>query len=102
MKIKIFTALASFLILSSYVLEAQNVEFLKTNFRGKEKEFKEAKNQLSNGNKFFELGPGMYLNALDYYLKANKFNPDNAELNFKIGLCYLNTVQKTKSIEYLE
>jgi flagellar motor protein MotB len=39
---------------------------------------------------------------LEYYLKAHAFNPDNADLNMRIGECYLHTKDKDKSIEYLE
>ncbi len=41
--------------------------------------------------------------ALLIYNKLLKDNPDNANLNFKIGFCYLNTVlEKTKAITFLE
>ncbi|HOY30870.1 MAG TPA: OmpA family protein [Bacteroidales bacterium] len=81
---------------------AQNVEFEKNNFPGREKEFKEARNSFVTGSKYYEMGKGMYLTALEYLLDAQKFNPDNADLNYMIGNCYLNTVQKTKSIGYFE
>ena len=40
--------------------------------------------------------------AIDSYLKADKFNPDNALLNYKIGRCYLDQNDKTEAINYLE
>ena len=83
-------------------MKAQNVEFDKANFPKKEKELKEAKNRFSSGKKYFEMGKGMYITALEDLLKAQAFNPNNAELNYIIGMCYLNTVQKTKSIEYFQ
>jgi outer membrane protein OmpA-like peptidoglycan-associated protein len=42
----------------------------------------------------------MYI-AIDYYLKANAFNPNNASLNFKLGICYLNSPNKFKSLDFL-
>lgn len=86
----------------SLTTKAQNIQFYKSNFPDKPKEFKEAKANLAQGNKFFDLGPGMYMSALDFFLKAQAFNPNNAELNYKIGACYINSIQKTKSISYLE
>jgi outer membrane protein OmpA-like peptidoglycan-associated protein/tetratricopeptide (TPR) repeat protein len=91
-----------FVFAGTTFLKAQNVEFVKSNFPGKTKEFKEAKNNVSQGKKYYELGKGMYLTAIEYFLKAQTFNPNNAELNFLIGDCYLNTVQKTKAIDFFE
>ena len=39
---------------------------------------------------------------LEHYLKAYDFNPNNAQLNYKIGRCYLKTIQKPNSVKYLE
>jgi hypothetical protein len=40
---------------------------------------------------------------LPYYLELHKLYPDNNNLNYRIGVCYLNIPgQKHKSIEYLE
>ena len=63
---------------------------------------KEAKKNIKMGNTLFIKGEGYYNEALDYYLKANLFNPDNAELNYKIGICYLYTADKDKALEHLE
>jgi tetratricopeptide (TPR) repeat protein len=44
-----------------------------------------------------------YTEALPLYLKINKQQPNNDNINFKIGVCYLNIpYEKEKSIEYLE
>ncbi len=46
---------------------------------------------------------GDFPSALLLYKELLIEQPDNANLNFKIGYCYLNTVlEKTKAIEYLE
>jgi outer membrane protein OmpA-like peptidoglycan-associated protein/tetratricopeptide (TPR) repeat protein len=91
-----------FVFAGATILKAQNVEFVKSNFPGKTKEFNEARKNISQGKKYFGLGRGMYMTAIEYFLKAQTFNPDNAELNYLIGDCYLNTVQKTKSIGFFE
>ncbi|MFW5781400.1 MAG: hypothetical protein ACOCXD_02410, partial [Bacteroidota bacterium] len=44
-----------------------------------------------------------YNEALPSYLRLLKLYPDNANLNYKIGICYLNIpYEKEKSITYLE
>jgi len=46
---------------------------------------------------------GQYSNALACFLKLDSMIPNNPNINFNIGLCYINsTDQKTKSIPYLE
>ncbi len=46
---------------------------------------------------------GNYHKALAYYIELLKDFPNNANLNFKAGFCYLNTAtQKAKAISYLE
>ena len=42
----------------------------------------------------------MFREALTKYLVAQKINPNNAQLNFKIGKCYINGSEKAKSLEY--
>ena len=82
----------------------KNVEFVKENFekahRGK---LKDALSAIKDGDKYFEQGRKGYKKALAYYLKANRFNPNNAKLNYKIGICFLmGTIYKLKSISYFE
>lgn len=97
----IIYTIALFVFVSFYST-AQNVEFVKSNFPDKKTEFKQARNNFTVGIKYYDLGKGMYSTALEYFLDAQKFNPDNAKLNYLIGSCYLNTVQKIKSIDYFE
>lgn len=94
--------LVIFGFLASFGLNAQSIEFDKKNFPDKPRELKEAKSNLDQGNKNYDLGQGMYTTALDYFLKAQAFNPNNAQLNYRIGRCYLASIQKTKAITYLE
>ena len=80
---------------------SQNVEFDKKNFsKDDKKEFKEARSELKEGNDYFEAF--RYSTALEHYRAAQAFNPDNALLNYKVGMCYLKTMTKIKSIPYLE
>lgn len=81
---------------------AQNVEFTKENFKENKDGLKEAKNKIEEGDKFFEQGSVFYKQAIDPYMVAQKFNPNNALLNYKIGKCYLYSNYKLKSIPFLE
>ena len=79
----------------------QNVEFNKENFPEDKKGLKDAINNIETGDSyFFNADYTMYI-AIDYYLKANTFNPNNALLNFKLGICYLNSPNKYKSLDFL-
>lgn len=91
-----------FVILSNYLFVfSQNVDFSKENFSSNPDGFKEAQSNLRKGDDFFKNG-GFYIKALEYYLKANDFNPENADLNYKIGVCYLSSSFKYKAITHLE
>lgn len=98
-------------------INAQNIPFDKKIFKERKEEFKAAKNNLDEGEDLFNIFPTTFLNitsddykgrmfnyriALPYLYKANKFNPNNAELNYKIGRCYLvNAVYKEEAIPHL-
>jgi outer membrane protein OmpA-like peptidoglycan-associated protein/tetratricopeptide (TPR) repeat protein len=83
-------------------VSSQNVDFTTTNFPGKEDALKDALRAIKKGDELFNAGTQLYNLALDHYLKANTFNPENAELNYKIGICYLFSSFKSRSITYLE
>jgi len=83
-------------------LQAQNVEFDKANFPNRSKELSEALKNIKKGDKFYESEYKMYLQAIEPYIEANKFNPNNALLNYKIGFCYINTIKKTNAIPYFK
>lgn len=82
----------------------KNVRFEKEHFgKEKRKELKKAIKHLKEGNELYEEGRAKYKEALLHFIQANKFNPNNAKLNFKIGKCYLmGTIYKLKSISYFE
>ena len=80
---------------------AQNVAFEKENFRGRESQFNKAFEQLRQGNKLFEKGINEYEAALPMLLAANKFNPSNALLNMRIGICYLNGINKSQAFDFI-
>lgn len=87
----------------SFVSIAQNVEFDKNLFKDRKDEFKAAVKNLDEGNKLLNYAPfPLYKQALPFFEAAHEFNPNNADLNFKIGLCHLNSNMKFKALEYFE
>ncbi len=111
---------------------AQNVEFEKSNFPDKKDLLKEAKKNLDEGKDAFELGKKEYDFILEgfvdknkYYpvsrkdyqragdiyfkqaqpflMKAQEFNPNNAELNYMLGVINFNlNPQSDAASKYLE
>ena len=58
--------------------------------------------EIAEGDKTFGM-KGLALGyALEHYLNAYNFDARNPVLNYKIGVCYLNTIYKVRSIPYLE
>jgi outer membrane protein OmpA-like peptidoglycan-associated protein/tetratricopeptide (TPR) repeat protein len=64
--------------------------------------FKEAWQAVKEGSKFIQDGPGTYREARKNYLKAYRYNPNNPELNYMIGISYLYSDDKFESIKYLK
>src|SRR3990172_12498531 len=99
-----FMVIYAICILQSFY---KNIEFKASNFKDKKEEFKDAVTNIKAGDEFLEIAneavvvvknPGeMFIKALSHYLKANNFNPNSAELNMKIGNCYLYTNEKYKA-----
>jgi outer membrane protein OmpA-like peptidoglycan-associated protein len=78
---------------------AQNIEFVEENFRNEPERFEKAVIAFTEGIAYYD--QSMYKNALDFFLEANAFNPNNSELNFLIGSSYLNSIYKEKALDYL-
>jgi len=102
MKKQIFSLIVVVLCFHLTLLIAQNVEFEKKNFPDKKDGLKEALSNIKDADKLIEKTPPDYEHAIELYLKANDFNPNNAFLNFKIGAYYLQTIYKIKAIPFLE
>lgn len=85
------------------IVSQEDVKIEKKAFNIKKDGFKEAWDFIKEGDfSYEEKNKGMYRDALEYYLKAYRYNSNSAELNYKIGVCYIQTIQKTKSISYFE
>ena len=97
---KVLIFLLFLLFITTIYAQNRNIEFDKKEFPNKPNELLTAKSQIKNGEiSFFG---GNYDSALKLFLKANNFNPSNSLLNFYIGVCYYNSAQKYKALEYVE
>ena len=82
-------------------LFAQNVEFKQANFpNNTKKEFKRALKNKKMGEKTMKAED--YRTAVNFLLKANAFNPKNAELNYEIANCYEHLSQIPEAVRYAE
>jgi len=91
----------SFISLSLYG-QVQNKEFIKKNFKGNMKAYKSAIKSIGQGEYYYAKGDHYYRYAIPYYLDAEKINPDNDLLNYKIGKCMIFSPYKEKAIPYLQ
>ncbi len=105
----IITALL--IILFIPFVNSQNIDFKASNFKDDKEGFKAAESNLDAGNELFkkalklqeEAGDptALLTEALIPLQKANEFNPNNAELNYRIGKSLFLTNQKAESIPFL-
>src|SRR5687768_1177157 len=58
------------------------------------------KELVANGDKL--VGKKNYKGAIEAYLSAIQINPDDAQLNFKLGLAYLYSDTKSKAASYID
>jgi outer membrane protein OmpA-like peptidoglycan-associated protein len=78
----------------------KSVSFDKSNFKDRKDEFKTALENLEKGNALYALSHQNWSQAIEFYEKAYGFNPKNAELNYKLGDCYLHSNYKSKALKY--
>ena len=100
---RLITATLIFVIASTPVLSqsgSSDVSFDKANFKSDKEGLKEAMKELQKGESSYKAS--VYSKALVHFENAQKFNPDNAELNMKIGHCYLYSSHKTEALAFLE
>ena len=114
--LRIFLLMISYFLISNHIVFSQeNVRIHRSEFKIKDDGFKEAWKSVRKGNKNYRFGTSTYrfINeawfgtetyrfAREFYLKAYKYNDKNAELNYKIGVCYLYSDDKFLAIKYLK
>ena len=124
--------IAALFLFTTSVTLAQNIEFEKSNFPDKKDQLKEAKKSLEDGKDAFEIGKKEYDFVLEGYVTKNKyfpvsrkdyqragdiyfkqaqpllakaqdFNPNNAQLNYMMGVISFNlNPQSNNAVKYLE
>tara|TARA_B100000214_G_scaffold230726_1_gene168199 strand:- start:2064 stop:4157 length:2094 start_codon:yes stop_codon:yes gene_type:complete len=108
----IFYFLFFLFIFLSETLYTQNIEFKRTNFKTDKKGLKDAKNSIQVGDEFRDKAIINLINSKDaiyeaqnaifHYYKAQSFNSNNADLNYKIGSMLLLTNDKELAKDYFE
>lgn len=99
---RLIFAFVFFTLAFSLSLSAQTeVTIRRADFKIKKTGFSKAWNHVMEGDKLARKGKGGLADALREYQEAYTYNPENAELNFKIGTCYLRTDNKRAAIAYL-
>jgi outer membrane protein OmpA-like peptidoglycan-associated protein/tetratricopeptide (TPR) repeat protein len=74
----------------------------RSEFKTDKKEgFQDAWLAIREADEFFVEGKEAYGPANELYLKAYQYNSENPELNYLIGVCYLDTDNKYEAIKYL-
>ena len=61
-----------------------------------------AEKLINEGDDYYQLKGGAFKNALELYLRAYVTDSYDPMLNYKIGVCYLSTINKIQAIPYLQ
>lgn len=93
-----------FLLVAIVSSAQQNVKFEEGNFKNDEQGYNRAVTYLDSGEVLYKMGPKRYSEAIPYFLEAEKFNPNNDQLNYLIGICMLAeySPDKTTALPYLQ
>lgn len=81
----------------------KDVPFDKNVFADDKEGFSKAVKEIKLGDIHFLRGTDSDLSyALTHYVVADSFNHYSTDLNYKMGICFLQSTQKFKALEYLE
>lgn len=98
---KIFLLAASLLLIfANTVSSQQKVKVDRKEFRTDKPGFDEAWKSVSRGDKLFSKGKLSYSLAVSDYSNAILYNPENAELNYKLGVSQLYSATREQALEY--
>jgi len=79
----------------------QDVRIRRGNFKIENKKgFKTAWKSRRLGDRYYDKGYGYYHQAVNHFEKARQYNPDNAPLNYKLGVCHLETDNYSHAIKF--
>lgn len=94
-----------FAIFRSYnvTFSQEDVKIIKSEFKLKKDGTSQALKNIKYGDYYYEQHTqGSYQKALKYFLEAYEYNANNPELNYKIGICYLESIFGAKSLKFLQ
>ncbi|MDD4149278.1 MAG: OmpA family protein [Bacteroidales bacterium] len=97
-----FVLLIISIFIFSIAYSQKDVAFTRANFPNQANELSIAKKQIKNANILVYNETNKIEEGLKLYMKAYEFNPNNSDLNFKIGYCYYNTTQKYDCLQYFQ
>jgi outer membrane protein OmpA-like peptidoglycan-associated protein/tetratricopeptide (TPR) repeat protein len=100
MRKSILLAVSMLLILANSVSSQQKVKVDRKEFRTDKPGFDEAWKSVVRGDKLFSKGPLSYSQAIGDYMNALLYNPENAELNYKMGVSKLYSASREQALEY--
>lgn len=92
--------LVSVVLLALNVAAQQDVKVEKKEFRTSKPGYESAWKSVENGDKYFDAGTPFYKLAISDYRIAHLYNSENAELNYKIGVCYLYSQTREEALDY--
>lgn len=96
-------ALTLFLLLAAFAADAQNIPFDKSAFPNDKEGLRNAIAEMKEGDKIFDREARSYYNlAVPHYQRAYDFNPDNAEVNYKLGVCLLHSTYRLRALQYIK
>jgi outer membrane protein OmpA-like peptidoglycan-associated protein/tetratricopeptide (TPR) repeat protein len=84
------------------IAQEKDVPFKKKYFKENKEAFDVANEDYLEGEFQFSKGPRGYSDAIHFFEKANEFNPNSAELNFMLGICYLSDEHKFEAFKYFD
>ena len=93
------------IVFGSFLTFAQDkdVPFAKDAFQNDKEGFNKAVKAIKMGDIHYMRGTDSDLSyALTHYVVADSFNHYSADLSYKMGICFLQSTQKFKALEYLE
>lgn len=106
------TLLVIITLLTGFAVSAQSVDFKAANFKDDKDGLKKATDAIKAGETSFQLAndavfatqsPGLnYKKALQQFEIAQKFNPNNALNNFRIGVCHMYTTDPGNGIPFIK
>jgi outer membrane protein OmpA-like peptidoglycan-associated protein len=104
---KISSIILTILIGIQVSAQQKDVPFDKNNFKDKAKKagFKDALKNYEQGNEAYFgnlTGFPQYHKALEFYEKAYAYNPNSADLNFRMGNCHIHDLEKLKALDFFK